>query len=210
MKIRLLFFITFTVGILISCKKTVTIYTIKGTLTDQTFNQPLTNSTIDLYKITPGSTYQKHMGTFNVGSDGGYLFSFPREKAEKYILKITKANYFYLESEIYLSELSIDSDNVYNFSTTAKSWVKLTFKNTLNPSAGDKLKYIKQLGKEGCTECCSDTEQFLDGIIDTSIYCINDGNQYYSYLYFKMGTTFSGIMETQTVAFDTTEIILNY
>ena len=193
-----------------SCKKSVAIYTLTGTLTDQTFNQALIGATVDLYKVTPGSTYQKHMGTFNVGSDGKYLFSFPREKAEKYILKITKSNYFYLESEIYLSELSVDNDNVYNYTTTAKSWVKLTFKHPLNPTPGDQLKYIKQLGKEGCAECCADTEQFLDGIIDTSIYCINDGNQYYSYLYFKMGTTFSGIMETQTVAFDTTEIILNY
>ena len=210
MKIRFLVFTLLLIGLFLSCEKGVVIYTLKGTLTDQTFSQALNGSTVDLYKVTPGSTYQKHMGSFNVGSDGKYLFTFPREKAEKYILKISKSNYFYLESEIYLSELSIDSDNVYNYSTTAKSWVKLTFKNTLNPAPGDQFKYIKQQGKEGCSECCADTEQFLNGIIDTSIYCINDGNQYYSYLYFKMGTTFSGIMETQTAAFDTTEIILNY
>lgn len=196
--------------VVFSCKKGKADFTLKGTLTDLTFNQNLEGAKIKLYQISIGSTQEDLIQTATIGSDGSYSFTFPRDKMEKYILRITKNNYFDLEETVYFKDLSIENDNIRNYGTHAKAWVKLTFRNTLNPTAADEFKYIKQLGKEGCAECCSDTEQFLYGVVDTSIYCINNGNDYYSYLYFKLNTSFSGSMETQTVAFDTTEIILNY
>ena len=193
-----------------SCKKGKADFTLKGTLTDLTFNQNLEGAKIKLYQVPIGSTQDDLIQTATIGSDGSYSFTFPRDKMQKYLLRITKNNYFDLEETVYFKDLSIENDNIRNYGTHAKAWVKLTFRNTLSPAAGDEFKFIKQLGKEGCAECCSDTEQFLYGIVDTSIYCINNGNDYYSYLYFKLNTSFSGSMATQTVAFDTTEIILNY
>lgn len=207
MKQMALFFLLLLV---FSCKKGKADFTLKGTLTDLTFNQNLEGAKIKLYQVPIGSTQEDLIQTATIGSDGAYSFTFPRDKMQKYILRITKNNYFELEETVYFKDLSIENDNVRNYGTHAKGWVKLTFRNTLSPAAGDEFKFIKQLGKEGCAECCSDTEQFLYGIVDTSIYCINNGNDYYSYLYFKLNTSFSGSMETQTVAFDTTEIILNY
>jgi hypothetical protein len=196
--------------IAVSCKKGKADFTLKGTITDITFNQNLSGASIKLYQVPIGSTNEELIQTSTIGSDGTYSFTFPRDKIEKYILRISKTNYFDLEETVLFKDLTIEEDNIRNYGTHAKAWVKLTFKNTISPSSSDEFKFIKQLGKEGCAECCSDTEQFLYGIVDTSIYCINNGNDYYSYLYFKLNTTFSGTMETQTVAFDTTEIILNY
>lgn len=196
--------------LLFSCKKGKADFTLKGTITDITFNQNLNGASIKLYQVPIGSTNEELIQTSTIGSDGTYSFTFPRDKMEKYILRITKTNYFNIEETVLFKDLTIEEDNIRNYGTHAKAWVKLTFKNTISPSSTDQFKFIKQLGKEGCAECCSDSEQFLYGIVDTSIYCINNGNDYYSYLYFKLNTTFSGTMETQTVAFDTTEIILNY
>lgn len=197
-------------ALLFSCKKGKADFTLKGTITDITFNQNLVGAKIKLYQVPIGSTQEDLIQSATIGSDGSYSFTFPRDKMEKYILRITKTNYFDLEETVYFKDLSIENDNVRNFGTYAKAWVKLTFKNTLSPSATDEFKFIKQQGKEGCPDCCSDTEQFLYGIADTSIYCMNNGNEVYSYLYFKLYTTFSGSMQATTPAFDTTEIILNY
>ncbi|MEN9999505.1 MAG: hypothetical protein RI922_2495 [Bacteroidota bacterium] len=197
-------------ALLFSCKKGKANFTLKGTITDITFNQNLSGAKIKLYQVAVGTTQEDLIQTATIGNDGTYSFTFPRDKMEKYILRITKNNYFDIEETVYFKDLTIENDNVRNYGTYAKAWVKLTFRNTINPSVSDQFKFIKQLGKEGCSECCSISEQYLYGIVDTSIYCINNGNDYYSYLYFKLNTAFSGSQETQTIAFDTTEIILNY
>ena len=197
-------------ALLFSCKKGKADFTLKGTITDITFNQNLSGASIKLYQVPIGSTNEELIQTSTIGSDGTYSFTFPRDKIEKYILRISKTNYFELEETVLFKDLTIEEDNIRNYGTYAKAWVKLTFKNTISPSSSDEFKFIKQEGKEGCAECCSENEQFLYGIADTSIYCINNGNEVYSYLYFKLYTNFSGTMQTTTTAFDTTEIILNY
>jgi hypothetical protein len=192
-----------------SCKKKKADFVLIGTITETTFNSPLSGATVKLYQVPVGSTTEILLGSVVLGSDGNYSFTFERDKMEKYILKIRKSGYFDLEETVFFSELSISEENVRNYSTTAKSWVKLTFHN-LNALPSDQLVFIKQSGKEGCAECCPDTEYSFYGALDTSIYCINDGNTVYSYFYNVMGTADQGIKSATTVAFDTTEIILNY
>ena len=79
-----------------------------------------------------------------------------------------------------------------------------------NPDVNDKLTFRKQAGKKLCLECCADADQYLYGAADTSIYCINDGNNLYSYFYEVAFTSNQGIKSATTVPFDTTEIYLNY
>lgn len=204
-----LLYIAFLGLFLFSCKKGKADFVLKGIVTDQTFSQNLSGGTLKLYQVPVGSAQIQLIGTTTIGSDGSYSFTFPRDKMEKYIVKISKSNYFDIEQTVYFSELKIDEDNVRNYSTTAKSWAKLTFIND-NPLPGDHLYYIKQDGKEGCDECCPDTEQHLYGAVNTSIYCINDGNTNYSYYYSVVGTLDQDIKSVLTVPFDTTEIILHY
>lgn len=195
--------------VVLSCKKKDAAFEINGIVTDNTFSQPLQGATIKLYQIPVGSTDEKLIGTYTSDAQGNFSFSFPREKMEKYILRITKNLYFSKEETIYFSELRLDEPYQRNSSTTAMSWAKLTFHN-LNPQGADHLQYIKQSGKVNCPECCPSDYQEYYGALDTSIYCINDGNTNYSYLYWVLGTSNQGNQTVYTTAFDTTEIILNY
>lgn len=197
------------ITILFSCKKGNAEFTIKGTITDATFQQGLSGASVSLYQVPSGTNTAELIGSATLTSDGSYTFTFERQKMDKYILTVAKSNYFSLSETINFSSLSIEDDNVRNYSTTAKSWVKLHFYN-LNPSDLDQLDYIKQQGKQSCAECCPATYQYLYGAVDTSIYCINDGNTVYSYLYSVYGTTDQGIKSVTTAAFDTTELYLSY
>ena len=110
---------------------------------------------------------------------------------------------------IYFSELTIEEDNIRNYTTTALSWVRLRFINQ-SPSPSDVLQYSRQIGKINCSTCCPAGTNYLNGAIDTSIYCVNDGNTTYQYQYSVVGTTNNGIKSATTIAFDTTEILLQY
>jgi hypothetical protein len=110
---------------------------------------------------------------------------------------------------IYYSSLSVENENIRNYGTKAKSWVELRLINS-SPSSTDHFRYIKQQGLAGCAECCPITEQDYFGTLDTSIYCINEGNKIYSIYYWIIGTNNQGLLQTTSVAFDTTQIFLNY
>jgi hypothetical protein len=200
----ILFIIVFS-----ACKKGKGDFTLKGVITDTTFSQPHVGAVVKLYQVPVGTTQEVLIGTQTLGSNGAYSFTFPRDKMEKYVVKVTKNNYFSLNEIVYFSELTLEEDNIANFSTTAKSWAKLRFINS-NPQPGDILTYIKQEGKANCPECCTTNETIFFGALDTTIYCINDGNRIYSYFYTVSGTTNQGIKSATTIAFDTTEILLNY
>ena len=122
---------------------------------------------------------------------------------------MNKSLYFPIESLVYYSSLNVGSDNIRNYSTSAKSWVELRIINN-SPSPLDHLRYIKQQGLANCAECCPTTEQNFYGATDTSIYCINKGNNLYSILYQVLGTNNTDITETVTTPFDTTQIYLAY
>lgn len=201
--------VIFIVALSFACKKGKGDFTLKGVISDTTFNTSLNGAVVKLYQVPAGTSQEVLIGTQTLSSDGAYTFVFPRDKMEKYILKITKINYFSLNETVFFSDLTLEEDNVFNYSTTAKSWAKLRFINS-NPQAGDVLSFIKQQGKANCSECCSINEQIFYGALDTTIYCINDGNTVYSYFYNVSGTSNQGIKSATTVVFDTTEILLNY
>ena len=194
---------------LFSCKKGAGTFTLKGKISDLTFNSGLDSAELKLYKVPVGSPTEILIETITLGADGSYSFEFPRERMEKYILRVTKNSYFTIDETIYYSDLSIENENVRNYVTTAKSWVELRFLNT-NPLANDQFRYTKQEGYQGCAECCPSTEQIYFGALDTSIYCINKGNTIYSIYYNVIGTNNQGIKQVTTVPFDTTQIYFSY
>ena len=193
----------------VSCKKGKANFVVSGTLTDLTFSNNLTGATVKLYQVPVASSQEQLIETITSGEDGSYSFTFPRDKMEKYILKISKQGYFEIQKEVFFSELTIKEDNIRNYATTAKSWVKLRFINTVS-SASDHLRYIKQEGKIDCQDCCSKDEQNYYGALDTIIYCVNDANTNYSYYYWIIGTPNQGLKSAFTTPFDTTEILLDY
>jgi hypothetical protein len=197
------------IALLVACKKGAGTFTIKGNITDDTFNTGLSGANIQLFKVPVASNNEILIDSKTLGNDGAYTFTFPREQIEKYIIRVNKNLYFPIESLIFYSSLSVENDNIRNIGTKAKSWVKLRFINT-SPNPNDHLRYIKQKGLASCTECCPITEQDYYGALDTSIYCINEGNTTYSILYQVFGTNNTGIKEAITIPFDTTQIYLAY
>lgn len=192
-----------------SCKKGKGEFILSGQISDETLNQTLAGATVKLYQVPVGTTQLELIGSQTLGSDGKYNFTFSRDKIEKYVLRVSKHNYFDLEKSIYFSSLTLEEENVRDYSTTAKSWVKIHLLNQ-SPQPGDQLVYIKQQGKTGCEECCQSGTQYFQGAVDTTFYCINDGNTTYSFLYSISGTSTSEILGVVTVPFDTTEIYLPY
>ncbi|MFN5634971.1 MAG: hypothetical protein ACK49D_09895 [Flavobacteriia bacterium] len=192
-----------------SCRKGKADFTLKGVLTDETFNTPHANAQVKLYSVPVATSQMILIGSSTTGPDGSYTFTFPRDKMEKYVLVVTKDNYFEINETIFFSSLSISEDNIRNCGTTAMSWARLIFLNQ-SPLASDKFRYIKQEGKVDCMECCPATQQEYYGALDTTIYCVNDGNTNYSYYYWVLGTNDQGLKSAFTPAFDTVDIVLNY
>jgi hypothetical protein len=197
------------IATLFSCDKGAGEFRISGVVTDETFQTSLVGAEVAIYKIPVASNTEQYIGSQILGSDGAYHFTVPRERMEKYILRVTKNLYFPIEKTIYFSELKLKEENVYPIATWAKSWVELKFVNQ-NPLPQDHFQYIKQSGYASCLDCCPITAQDLYGAVDTSIYCINKGNTIYSLLYWVFNTTNQGYLEANTSAFDTTQIYLSY
>lgn len=190
-------------------KKGKASFTIKGVITDGTFSTPLSNAEVYLYETIAGQSTSSLIEQTTTNSFGEYSFTFSRNKAESYFLSTSKLNYFPLEETIYFSDLTIEQDNVRNYTTTALSWVRLRFEN-ISPSPSDVLQYSRQLGKINCSTCCPSGLNYLYGAVDTTIYCVNDGNTTYQYQYAVQGTTNNGVRSVTSVAFDTSEIFLQY
>tara|TARA_B110000285_G_scaffold228649_1_gene291945 strand:- start:635 stop:1258 length:624 start_codon:yes stop_codon:yes gene_type:complete len=201
--------ITLAISLMFSCKKGKADFTVTGTITNTSLSSGLNGATVSLYEIPAGSVSSELIGTTTTNLSGVYSFSFPRNQSESYIITCTKSNHFSIEESINFSDLSIKEDNVINYSTTAKSWVKLRFLNN-TPSGADVLNFTRTAGKNDCDACCVSTETSLVNILDTSIYCINDGNNVYSYSYIHQGTTNFGEKSVVTASYDTTELLLTY
>lgn len=191
-----------------SCHKGKTEITVRGTLTDDTFGAPLNNASVSIYEVD-GSLSEKLIGTAATTDLGRFSFTMPRNQIQEYHVVAEKSGFFTINESIPMDMLTIDDANEFNYSTTAKAYVKLQFVNQ-TAGAGATLRFIKQTGKSGCDECLPDEEQFLYGIVDTSIVVANDGNSTFAYFYEVLGTSNFGVKTATSVAFDTTTILLNY
>ena len=205
---RLVFVICLLLG-LFSCEKGTGSFVFKGTVTDLTFNQGLQGAEIKLYKVPIGTSDEIFVQSSSLSSTGTYKFEVPRERIERYILRVQKDLYFPIEREVYYSELSIKTDNIFDLNTKAMAWAKIHFKN-LNPSPTDHFRYIKQEGLAACESCCPSTTQDFYGELDTTFYCLNNGNTTYSLFYWELNTSNNGQKSAFTTAFDTTLIEVIY
>lgn len=192
-----------------SCKRGVASFTLTGTISDETFSTPLTGATLKFYKVLIATGEEILVETKVIGGDGKYEFTFPREKIEKYIIRVSKPLYFDIDQEIQFSSLVPSAVNTRNYSTQAKSWVELRFVNN-SVQSSDHFRYIKFSGKENCSECCTADQVDLYGTAYYSRTCINDALTPYSIYYQVIGTTTQNVVEVITQPFDTTLLLVNY
>lgn len=188
-----------------SCKKKDLTYQIKGTIYDSSFHSPLAGAQVVISASSSGSVAST-LTTLTTDANGNYSYELKRDKYQSISIAVTKNNYFSDGSTTTLDNLSLEDDNAFNYNMYARSWVRLHF-----VSDGTKvIKYYKQGGKNGCTECCPTGEIQLNNVTDQSVYCINDGNTSYKIFYDVQGTTNNGTLEVITAPFDTTELLISY
>lgn len=205
-----IFFIIIFFLLFIGCKKKKLTFNFKGEVTDLTLSKSLSGATLTFEEILANGTSTILISDQILGEDGRFEFEFERKSALKYTVTISKENYFTVYEEIPFGDFSTEKTLVKNYKTTAKSWVKLVFKNVVPSSESDLLRYIKQLGKVNCETCCPNTEQQIYGIADEFRFCVNDANTVYSYYYWSQNPNNTGTKEIYTPAFDTVELVLNY
>ena len=192
-----------------ACKKGAGTFELEGQVMDESFAVPLEGATVELFRVAAGSNQMSYIASTTTKSDGKYAFSFPRTRSEAYILKVSKNMYFEETVSINYDDLELNTTNIVNCSTRAKSWIQLRIINN-NPNINDHLQFIRQQGKSNCEECCEGGMQHLYGAVDTSIYCINDGNFPYAIEYAVYNSSNSGILSEVSVPFDTTMLLLTY
>jgi hypothetical protein len=192
-----------------ACEKGTGSFIIKGTINDNTFSSGLAGAELKFYKVPIGTSEEILIDVLNVPANGAYEFEVPRDKIERYVIKVFKLNYFPIEKEIYYSQLSIKEPMVVNLDTYAMAWVKIHFKNN-NPSNLDHFRYIKQEGLVGCESCCPSVAQDFYGALDTTFYCVNKGNTNYSIFYWELDTPNNGTKNAYTTPFDTVELEVLY
>ncbi len=211
--LRFFFFIMASLALLqvgtSSCTRGVASFTLSGTITDATFSQGHEGAVLTLSKVMITTGEEILMETKTLGSDGKYEFKFPREKVEKYIIRVTKPLYFDIEEEIQFSSLTVGTANVRNYLAKAKSWVELRFVNS-SVLPTDHFRYIKFQGLENCDECCTAEQVDLYADAYYSRTCINEALSVYSIYYQVMGTTTQNVVEVVTQPFDTTLLLVNY
>ena len=195
--------------LVISCEKGAGTFVLKGEITDMTFSQGHSGATIRLFKVPVGTQELIPIDSAVLNTNGNYQFSFLREQMEKYVIRVEKEGYFDIQEDIYMSSLTLENDNTRNYQTHAKSWIGIQLQND-NPENSDHFRYIKQEGLENCETCCPNTEQNFYGPLDTTIYCINNGNEVYSLLYWVIGTSTSNLVSMNTNAFDTSYVNISY
>ena len=206
MKSLVLYFGALLMVLTFSCKKKNLKYVIKGTISDSSFNVPLSGAKVTIYVTTTSNNTPVQKVSLTTDASGNYSYELEREKLQSVIISVDKNNYFSDGTTTTLDNLSLDDDNVFSYNLYAKSWVRLHF-----VSDGTKtIKYYKQIGKNGCAECCPTGEMQLTNVIDQSVYCINNGNTQYQIYYDVQGTTDNGTLSVNTVPFDTTEILISY
>jgi hypothetical protein len=192
-----------------SCKKKAAVYVFTGIVNDDTYHGGLANSTIKIQvRNTAGTTGFEDYKISKADSEGKFSVDVIRDKFNEIRIVVSKANYFETSQVYLVDNLSVENENTVTLKTTAKSWIRLIF-NNVTPQSSDQLHYTKQQGKKDCEGCCSNDEIVIYGAYNDTIYCLNDGNTKYSYLYYGSGISLN-TKETTAAPFDTSTIYLEY
>lgn len=205
-------------SVLISCRKQKNIeYTLKGTVEDPNGNSPVSGAQVKLLvnKINGGSFNSafETVATTTTDASGNYSFTFNRENATAYKITYTRQYHFGSELEINPDNLSEDTDNIYDFDMPSMAWLRIHITNTTPFDANDEIDFQITDGAYNCGACCGTSIHTFTGMnVDTTIYCLNDGNHNVTGtgFYTKNG---AGSTTSQTVyaqAYDTTDIVINY
>lgn len=191
-----------------SCKKGQADFKISGTITDQTFLQPLEGATVTITKKNADNGEEKYVTSLTSDHSGMYSFDVARDRFVSLNIRIEKDGYFTIDKTVFFSDLSVKNENLIHFDVTGKSWVRIILKH--NGSATTKMDVVRTKGKSGCAECCPGGYQQFVGITDTTFYCVNDAGTDYEITYVQHESTVAGSKKVTTPFMDTVDLLLAY
>jgi hypothetical protein len=190
-----------------SCKKNL-YFQISGFVFDQSFNRNLDGGKIVLEQISAdGSEKSEVILESTINSSGSFELKFKREKSIKYILTITKDNYFTHREEINFDDLDTSIPLILKIDVFAKSWIKFNIENQGTVSSSDVYTLFFNNPKTNCEECCSLKKYFFNGQTDTTFSCLFDGGKNYEFEYIISSPFSQDKFYVTTIPFDTVEVI---
>ncbi len=187
-----------------ACKKDSITYQLNCHVTDSSAASALVGATAVVKILYTAGTGQNTETTYTTDNSGDFNLAIERKKIEKIIITISKDGYFSTTRTFFLDELSVEDPNQIDFSTYAKAWVKLHF-------TGDgsfNYQFVREIGLDNCDACFPNGLQTLNGVTDTSLYYINNGNTPFQLFWSIQGSAISGQENVITTSQDTTEILI--
>lgn len=187
-----------------ACKKESITYQLNCHVTDSSAASVLAGATAVVKIFFTAGAGQNTETTYTTDNSGNFNLAIERKKIEKIIITISKDGYFSTTRTFFLDELSVEDPNQIDFSTYAKAWVKLHF-------TGDgsfNYQFVREIGLDNCDACFPNGLQTLNGVTDTSLYYINNGNTPFQLFWSIQGSGISGQENVITTSQDTTEILI--
>lgn len=187
-----------------ACKKDSISYQLNCHVTDSSAASALVGATAVVKILYTAGAGQNTETTYTTDNSGDFNLAIERKKIEKIIITISKDGYFSTTRTFFLDELSVEDPNQIDFSTYAKAWVKLHF-------TGDgsfNYQFVREIGLDNCDACFPNGLQTLNGVTDTSLYYINNGNTPFQLFWSIQGSAISGQENVITTSQDTTEILI--
>lgn len=187
-----------------ACKKDSITYQLNCHVTDSSAASALVGATAVVKILYTAGAGQNTETTYTTDNSGDFNLAIERKKIEKIIITISKDGYFSTTRTFFLDELSVEDPNQIDFSTYAKAWVKLHF-------TGDgsfNYQFVREIGLDNCDACFPNGLQTLNGVTDTSLYYINNGNTPFQLFWSIQGSAISGQENVITTSQDTTEILI--
>lgn len=208
---RIAIFLISIMFLMSSCKPDNDLtFLLTGEITDISFNQALSSGNVKVYTVPPESTSGKLVETGSISASGSYSIEIDRGIYNSIIIEIDNEDYFEESREILFEDLKPNEENKFDFSVTAKAWIKFVIKNQNNPDESDELKFLKSYGKEECSQCCPNGFTFYDGVTDFEKVCPNNGEGGFAYKYWVNGNEIYQEDSLKTPAFDTVVVNIFY
>lgn len=196
--------------LILSCKKGATDFEITGRIYDSSHGTYLANATLLVYKTDAGADEAVYYGGVVTDSEGRYTLKITRDRFVSLQFILDDYRYYELKNTVNFEDLTTKEPNVYDYTVTGKSWIKIHLVNSITPSPGSHLSIKRTEGKEACSECCPSYTRHFYGEVDTTIYCINNANSTYAFDYHVIGLGITGNKSAVTPFYDTVLVELEY
>ncbi|MBI2257884.1 MAG: hypothetical protein HYU67_03185 [Flavobacteriia bacterium] len=205
-----LHYIVFLFISLTSCKKDL-YFQIEGQVFDGSLNTVLNAADIQIVQVNnDGSVNNTAVYNTITDNNGKFSLNIKREKAIKYLINISKDNYFDEEKSINFSDLSTETPNIVLYQLFAKSWIKFRINNVFPANSSDVFTLNFNDKLTVCNECCIDSKYYYNGNIHDSLICLFKGNQSYFFNYIVSSPFEQKDIEIKTISFDTVTYDFNY